>query len=210
VKRATWPIHPQLRNSLHHERARTHAAYMTLLNIDSPTVPKDMKFRITRLIFPGLLAGLFSSCVQDHNLNLSQTTGLVDSLLTASGARKDAVPVEIQSSSPYPTGYISAARAVFASPGIHVYGNVRNSFGVSDSRGHVDIILCLGNGQLVRAIPVDYFPRPIPSTLRGFVGRSQFSANFAEVPSGLASVIVRYHEGEKSNCSYARLKDPHA
>ncbi len=172
-----------------------------------------MKFRITRLIFAGLLAGLFSSCVQDHNSNFSQTTGLVDALLTASGARKDAVPVELQSSSTYPKGYISAERAVLASPGIHVYGNVRNSFGVSNSRGHVDIILCLGNGQLFRAVPVDYFPRPIPPTFHGSIGRSQFSAHFAEVPGGLASVIVRYHEGEegeKSNCSYARLKDPHA
>jgi hypothetical protein len=167
-----------------------------------------MKFRITRLIFAGLLAGLFSSCVHS---NLSETTGLVDALLTALGARNDAVPVELQSSSTYPTGYISAARAVLASPGIHIYGYVRNSFGVSQGRrAHVDIILCLGNGQLFRAVPVDYFPRPIPPTVRGFVGRSQFSAHFAEVPSKLASVIVRYHEGEKSNCSYARLKDPHA
>ena len=163
-----------------------------------------MKFRITRLIFAGLLAGLFSSCVQYGNSNLSQTTGLVDALLTASGVRKDAVPVEIQSSSPYPAGYIPLARAIFASPGIHVYGNVRNSFGVFEgSRGHVDIVLCLGNGQLVRAIAVDYFPRDIPPTFHGSIGRSQFSAHFAEVPSELASVIVRYHEGEKSNCSYA-------
>ncbi|SRR6266481_5321807 len=135
-----------------------HAAYMTLLNIDSPTVPKHMKFRISRLIFPGLLAGLFSSCVQDHNLNLSQTTGLVDALLTASGARKDAVPVEIQSSSPYPIGYISAARAVFASPGIHVYGNARNSFGVSEGRrAHVDIILRLGPVMSMRDRPEGFF-----------------------------------------------------
>jgi hypothetical protein len=125
-------------------------------------------------------------------------------LLTASGVRKDAVPVEIQSGSTYPTGYISAARAVVASPGIHVYENVRNPFGVFEgSRGHVDIILCLGNGQLIRAIPVDYFPRAIPPTFHGSISRSQFSAHFAEVPSELASVIVRYHEGEKFNCSYA-------
>jgi hypothetical protein len=167
-----------------------------------------MKFRITRLISVGLLAGLFSSCVQDLYPSFFRSTGLVDALLTASGVRKDAVPVEIQSSSTYSTGRISAARAVFDSPGIYVYGNVRNSFGFSGSRGHVDIILRLGNGQLVRAVPVDYFPRPIPPTVRGSVGRSQFSAHFAEVPSDLASVIVRYHEGEKFNCSFARWEAP--
>jgi hypothetical protein len=79
-----------------------------------------MKFRTTRLISAGLLAGLFSSCVQD----------------------------------------------------------LYSSFG------------------------------PIPPNLRGSVGRSQFSAHFAEVPSDLALVSVRYHDGERSNCSYARLEAP--
>ena len=164
-----------------------------------------MKFRINHLIFAGLLAGLFSSCAQDHNSTLYRSTGLVDALLTASGARKDVVPVELQSSSTYPTGQIIGARATFASPGMNVYGYVRNSFGVSRSRAHVDIILRLENGALIRAIAVDYFPRPIPPTLRGIVGRSRFNANFTEVPSGLASVIVRYHGGEKSDCPYAKL-----
>ena len=127
-----------------------------------------MKFRINRLIFAGLLAGLFSSCAQNHNSNFYRATGLVDALLTASGARKDVVSVEFQSTSTYPTGQIIGARAVFASPGMHVYGYVRNSFGVSGGRAHVDIILRLGNGELIRAIPVDYFPKPIPPTLRGF------------------------------------------
>ena len=165
-----------------------------------------MKFRINRLIFAGLLAGLFSSCAQNHNSNFYRATGLVDALLTASGARKDVVSVEFQSTSTYPTGQIIGARAVFASPGMHVYGYVRNSFGVSGGRAHVDIILRLGNGELIRAIPVDYFPKPIPPTLRGLVGRSRFNANFKEVPSGLASIIVRYHEGEKFNCPYTKLE----
>jgi len=110
-----------------------------------------MKLRITRLILTGLLAGLFSSCVQDLYSSFFRSTEPVDALLTASGVRKDTVPVEIQSSSTYPTGRISAAHAVFGSPGIYVYGNVRNSFGFSGSRCHVDIILRLGNGRLVIA-----------------------------------------------------------
>ena len=164
-----------------------------------------MKFRINHLIFAGLLAGLFSSCAHDHNSTLYRSTGLVDALLTASGARKDVVPVELQSSWTYPTGQIIGSRATFASPGMNVYGYVRNSFGVSRSRAHVDIILRLENGELIRAIAVDYFPRSIPPTLRGIVGRSRFYANFTEVPSGLASVIVRYHGGEKSDCPYAKI-----
>ena len=190
-----------------------------LAYIDFPTVPRplthtaltklnarDMKFRINHLIFAGFLVGLFSSCAQDHNSTLYRSTGLFDALLSASGSQKDAVPVEFQSSSTYPKAHIIAARAVFASPGIQVYGYVRNSFGVSGSRGHVDIILRLENGQLVSAVPVDYFPRPIPPILRGSGGRSRFSAHFAEVPNGLASVIVRYHGGEKSNCPSAKLE----
>jgi hypothetical protein len=167
-----------------------------------------MLLRITRLIVAGLLVCSFASCAQDHSSSSSRTTGLVDDLLMVLAVRKDAVPVEIQSSSMYPTGYISAARAVFASVGIHVYGNVKRSFGVSEARrAHVDIILSLGNGQHVHAIAVNYLPRSIPPTVRGSIARSQFSAYLSKVPSELASIIVRYHEEEKSNCSYARWEE---
>jgi hypothetical protein len=165
--------------------------------------------RTTRLFLAGLLLGSFASCVRHPIFSGSETTGLVDDLLTAAGVRKDSVPIEVQSSSPYPAAYISAARAVFASPGIHIYGNVRKSFGFSSSgEGHIDIILRLGNGQRFRAIVVDYFPRPIPPSAHGSIARYQSSANFSSVPSGLGTVIVRYHERKKSGCSYANLEGP--
>jgi hypothetical protein len=78
----------------------------------------------------------------------------------------------------------------------------------SNGEGHVDIIFRLTNGQRFRAIAIDYFPRTIPPSVHGSVGRFQFSVDFSNVPSGLGSVIVGYHEGEKSNCSYFNLECP--
>ncbi len=75
----------------------------------------------------------------------------------------------------------------------------------ADRTGHVDIILRRGNGRLVRVIAVDYLARSIPPSVHGSIGRSQSSAYFSEMPSELASIIVRYHEGEKSDCGYAGL-----
>src|SRR6266478_2853758 len=79
-----------------------------LYKLNTRTHPKIMLFGITRLLVVGLLVSLFSSCFRDHSSSSSRTTGLVDDLLTILAVRKDAVPVEIQSGSLNPTGYISA------------------------------------------------------------------------------------------------------
>jgi hypothetical protein len=76
--------------------------------------------------------------------------------------------------------------------GLRVRGDLqRRSFG--EGYGHLDIDL-LGRGRRVLSTrAVSYQPNPVPTTYRGFIGRSEFTARFDRLPPGVAIVRVRFH-----------------
>src|SRR6516165_6651389 len=77
----------------------------------------------------------------------SRSTGLLDGLLTIVGVRKDVAPIIICPSSGQGGGYISAARAIAASRGVEIYGDVQNNFEYAEPlNGYVDIFFRLKDG----------------------------------------------------------------
>jgi hypothetical protein len=79
----------------------------------------------------------------------SRSTGLLEGLLTIVGVRKDVAPIEICPSSGGGAGYISAARAIAASRGVEIYGNVQTTLGYeAPLHAHVDIFFRLKDGKI--------------------------------------------------------------
>jgi len=72
----------------------------------------------------------------------------LDGLLTIVGARRDVAPIEICPRSGGEAGYISAARAIAASRGVEIYGDVKTNFGyAAPLHAHVDIFFRLKDGK---------------------------------------------------------------
>jgi hypothetical protein len=138
----------------------------------------------------------------------SRSTGLLDGLLTIVGVRKDVALIKICPGSGQGGGYISAARAVAASRGVEIYGNVQNSFGYeAPLHAHVDIFFRLKDGRIIPGRAVDYFPRIIPSATRGSIPLSHFFAEFDALPEQTDTVLLYFHRVEKSQCDLAIPKD---
>ena len=135
----------------------------------------------------------------------SRSTGLLDGLLTIFGVRNDAAPIKICPSSGGGAGRIAAARAIAASRGnVEIYGNVRTTFGyAAPLHAHVDIFFRLRDGKIIPGKAVDYFPRPIPNSIRGSIGLSRFFAQFDALPEDSEAVLLRFHQVEKSQCDLA-------
>jgi len=138
----------------------------------------------------------------------SRSTGLLDGLLTIIGERKDVAPIKICPSSGQGGGYISAARAVAASRGVEIYGDVQNNFEYEAPwYGHVDIFFRLKDGRIIPGRAVDYFPRTIPSATRGSIPMSHFFAGFDALPEQTDAILLRLHKVEKSRCDLAIPND---
>src|SRR6516225_10203269 len=138
----------------------------------------------------------------------SRSTGLLDGLLTIVGVRKDVAPIEICPSSGGGTEYISAARAIAASRGVEIYGNVQTTWGYEvPPHAHVDIFFRLKDGKIIPGRAVDYFPRTIPPNTRGSIPLSHFFAAFDALPEQTDAVLLRFHQVEKSQCDMAIPKD---
>src|SRR5262245_24491730 len=138
----------------------------------------------------------------------SRSTGLLDGLLTIIGVRIDVAPIKSCPSSGQGGGYISAARAIAASRGVEIYGDVQNNFGYeAPLHGHVDIFFRLKDGRIIPGRAVDYFPRTIPSASRGSIALSHFFAAFDALPEPIDAVLLRFHRLEKSQCDLAIPKD---
>jgi len=163
--------------------------------------------RLTGCLFVMALASCAASSESLWS-KFSRSTGLLDGLLTVVGVRKDVVPIEICPSSGGGAGYISAARAIAASRGVEIYGDVENSFGYeAPLNAHVDIFFRLKDGKIIPGRAVDYFPRIIPSATRGSIPMSHFFAAFDALPEQTDAVLLRFHRVEKSQCDLAIPKD---
>jgi hypothetical protein len=138
----------------------------------------------------------------------SRSTGLFDELLTIVGVRKDVAPVRICPSSGQGGGYISAARAIAASRGVEIYGDVQTTWGYEvPPHAHVDIFFRLKDGKIIPGRAVDYFPRTIPPNTRGSIPLSHFFAQFDALPEQTDAVLLRFHQVEKSQCDLAIPKE---
>jgi hypothetical protein len=138
----------------------------------------------------------------------SRSTGLLDELLTIFGVRKDIAPIKICPGLGGGAGYIAAARAIAASRGVEIYGNVQTTWGYeAPLRAHVDIFFRLRNGKIIPGRAVDYFPRTIPPSTRGSIPLSHFFAQFNALPEQTDAVLMRFHQVERSQCDLAIPKD---
>ena len=165
---------------------------------------------LARLIGCLFVMALTSCAASSESLwsKFSRSTGLLDGLLTIVGVRKDVAPIEICPSSGGGAGYISAARAIAASRGVEIYGNVQTTWGYEPPlHAHVDIIFRLKDGKIIPGRAVDYFPRTIPSATRGSFHVSHFFAQFDALPEQTDEVLLRFHQVEKSQCDLAIPKD---
>ena len=165
---------------------------------------------LSRLIGCLLIMVLPSCAVSGESLwsKFSRSTGLLDGLLTIVGVRKDAAPIIICPSSGQGGGYISAARAIAASRGVEIYGDVENTPEYeAPLRAHVDIFFRLKDGKIIPGRAVDYFPRTIPSATRGSIPLSHFFAAFDALPAQTDAVLLRFHRVEKSQCDLAIPKN---
>ena len=132
----------------------------------------------------------------------------MDGLLTIVGVRTDVVPIKICPSSGGGAGYISAVRAIAASRGVEIYGNVQTTWGYEPPlHAHVDIFFRLKDGRIIPGRAVDYVPRTIPSATRGSIPMSHFFAWFDALPEHTDAVLLRLHQVEKSQCDLAIPKD---
>jgi len=165
---------------------------------------------LSRLIGCLLIMVLPSCAVSGESFwsKFSRSTGLFDELLTIVGARKDVAPIRICPSSGEGGGYISAARAIAASRGVEIYGDVENTPEYeAPLRAHVDIFFLLKDGKIIPGRAVDYFPRTIPSATRGSIPLSHFFAAFDALPNQTEAVLLRFHRVEKSKCDLAIPED---
>src|SRR6516162_2473484 len=165
---------------------------------------------LSRLICWLFVMALASCAASSESLwsKFSRSTGLLDGLLTIVGVRKDVVPIEICPSSGGGAGYISAARAIEASRGVEIYGNVQTTWGYEPPlHAHVDIFFRLKDGKIIPGRAVDYFPRTIPPNTRGSFPVSHFFAQFDALPEQTDAVLLRFHQVEKSQCDLAIPKN---
>ena len=159
----------------------------------------------------GLFVMALASCTVSQESpwsKFSRSTGLLDGLLTIAGVRKDVAPVIICPSSGQGGGYISAARAIAASRGVEIYGDVNNPPEYeAPLHAHVDIFFRLNDGKIIPGRAVDYFPETIPSVTRGSILLSHFLAAFDALPERTDTVLLWFHRTEKSQCDLAVPKD---
>ncbi|MBW0000273.1 MAG: hypothetical protein JO015_14320 [Verrucomicrobia bacterium] len=91
-----------------------------------------------------------------------------------------------------PAVAITSVQLAQEGDGLRVRGGLRcRGFGAG--YGHLDIQL-LDQGRRVLSVrAVSYQPNPVPTSYRGFIGRSEFYAHFNRLPPGVAIVRVRFH-----------------
>lgn len=148
----------------------------------------SLKIVLTALSISALYLGLANA--SDASQDYQNTTGLLDFLLASAGQRRDLFPVEKISGAAVT---ITAARAIAEKTGMRVYGSVARIPSYSPAReGHVDVIVLDRTGKILTRVSVDYFPRDIPQSLRGTIGRSHFNVSFSSVPAGASAVRVAY------------------
>lgn len=76
--------------------------------------------------------------------------------------------------------------------GLRVRGDIRRR-GFGTGYGHLDVDLLDQGRRVLATRAVSYVPNPVPTTHRGWVGRSEFSVRFDRLPPGVAIVRVRFH-----------------
>jgi hypothetical protein len=87
---------------------------------------------------------------------------------------------------------IISAQLFYTDGGLLLRGKVERTGWISPE-GYLDVRLLDENRQLIRSWKVQYFPRDLPRTGRGSLGRGSYAKTISPVPPKLAYVVVQYH-----------------
>lgn len=152
------------------------------------------------------LCSLFAGCASSNLGRQAQNSdGFFDFAWAVAGhPRKNVVPVQRISAR---GGEIATAHAEATGGGsTRVSGIVKNDFGYNATEdAHVDVRVLGPGGRLVAGRATTYFPRPVPATYHGVVGRSYYSVKLAFLPSPDSTVQVAFHNAPLEECEFARL-----